>query len=152
MSTVSDPEKRRNEEAAAAPVRPSDTANAVQNQSHAKLGELASQHAPVPEDQREPVLRLEDVSVSYSGATAVSDVTMDVFRYQVTAFIGPSGCGKTTLLRSLNRMNDLITGATVDGTITYHGHDLYGSAVDPVEVHAGSAWCSSVQPIPEVDL
>jgi phosphate transport system ATP-binding protein len=59
---------------------------------------------------------------------------MDVFRYQVTAFIGPSGCGKTTLLRSLNRMNDLITGATVDGTITYHGHDLYGSAVDPVEV------------------
>jgi phosphate transport system ATP-binding protein len=135
MSTVSDPEKRRDEEAAAAESpTPSSATDAVQQQSHAKLSELAARHTPVPEDQREPVLRLDGVSVAYSGATAVSDVTMDVFRRQVTAFIGPSGCGKTTLLRSLNRMNDLIPGATVDGTITYHGHDLYGSAVDPVEV------------------
>jgi phosphate transport system ATP-binding protein len=52
----------------------------------------------------------------------------------VTAFIGPSGCGKTTLLRSLNRMNDLVPGAVVDGTITYHGHNLYDSGVDAVEV------------------
>jgi phosphate transport system ATP-binding protein len=52
----------------------------------------------------------------------------------VTAFIGPSGCGKTTLLRSLNRMNDLIPGAEVTGSITYHGHDLNASGVDPVEV------------------
>jgi phosphate transport system ATP-binding protein len=52
----------------------------------------------------------------------------------VTAFIGPSGCGKTTLLRCMNRMNDLISGAGVDGAITYHGQDLYGSGVDAVEV------------------
>jgi phosphate transport system ATP-binding protein len=129
MSTVSDPERAK------ADVSGHErTADALQHRSQAKLGELASRHAPVPEDQREPVLRLDGVTVSYSGVPAVCDVTMDVYRYQVTAFIGPSGCGKTTLLRSLNRMNDLITGATVDGKITYHGHDLYASAVDPVEV------------------
>ena len=93
MSTVSEPERSRGGRRLAG--QAGDTANAVQNQSHAKLGELAAQHAPVPEEQREPVLRLDDVSVSYSGATAVSRRHMDVFRYQVTAFIGPSGCGKT---------------------------------------------------------
>ncbi len=134
MATVSDPEKRSEDEAAAAGPPPPNTADAVQSQSQAKLGELAAKRAPVPEDRREPVLRLDGVTISYSGAAAVCDVTMDVFRQQVTAFIGPSGCGKTTLLRSLNRMNDLVAGATLDGKITYHGHDLYGSAVDPVEV------------------
>ena len=69
---------------------------------------------------------------------------MDIHKNQVTAFIGPSGCGKTTLLRSLNRMNDLITGATIDGTITYHGHDLYGSPVSTQSrCGAASGWCSS---------
>ncbi|HSD02388.1 MAG TPA: phosphate ABC transporter ATP-binding protein PstB [Gaiellales bacterium] len=130
MSTVSEPDRIQNAEAS----QTESTAEAVQHQAQAKLGELAARHTPLPDDQREPVLRLDGVTVSYSGAPAVSDVTMDVFKYHVTAFIGPSGCGKTTLLRSLNRMNDLITGATVDGSITYHGHDLYGSSVDPVEV------------------
>ena len=130
MSTVSEPDRVQRAESA----QQENTADALQHQSQAKLGELAAQHTPVPEEQREPVLRLDNVTVSYSGAPAVCDVTMDVFKKQVTAFIGPSGCGKTTLLRSLNRMNDLITGATVAGTITYHGHDLYGSAVDAVEV------------------
>ena len=130
MSTVSEPDRVERADAS----QQEDTAKAVASQSQAKLGELAAQHTPVPEDQREPVLRLDGVTVSYSGTPAVCDVSMDVFRCQVTAFIGPSGCGKTTLLRSLNRMNDLITGATVDGKITYHGHDLYGSSVDPVEV------------------
>jgi phosphate transport system ATP-binding protein len=134
MSTVSEPEKRTEDEAAAQSPTGSSPADAVLSQSQAKLGELAAQHTPIPDEQREPVLRLEGVTVSYSGAPAVCDVTMDVYRQQVTAFIGPSGCGKTTLLRSLNRMNDLIAGARVDGTITYHGHDLYGSSVDPVEV------------------
>ena len=59
---------------------------------------------------------------------------MQIHKNLVTAFIGPSGCGKTTLLRSFNRMNDLIKGATVDGTISYHGHDLNGKDVDAVEV------------------
>ena len=53
---------------------------------------------------------------------------------KITALIGPSGCGKSTLLRSFNRMNDLIDGAHIDGSIEYHGVDLYADGVDPVEV------------------
>ena len=59
---------------------------------------------------------------------------MDIFKHQVTALIGPSGCGKTTLIRCLNRMNDLIPGCEVQGRALYHGEDLYGPKVDPVQV------------------
>jgi len=65
---------------------------------------------------------------------ALADVTLDVHRNTVTAFIGPSGCGKSTFIRCFNRMNDLIPGAKVEGTVLYHGADLYGRDVDPVEV------------------
>ena len=82
----------------------------------------------------EVVFELRDVSVSYFDAVAVSGVTLDVHRHEITALIGPSGCGKSTLLRSFNRMNDLVAGAKVEGRIAYHGHDLYGADVDPVEV------------------
>jgi phosphate transport system ATP-binding protein len=84
--------------------------------------------------RREAVFELRDVSVSYGGKAAVDGITLDVYRSQITALIGPSGCGKSTLLRSLNRMNDLILGAEVGGEIRYHGDDLYGPRVDPVEV------------------
>ena len=84
--------------------------------------------------QREPIFELEGVSVSYSGKVAVRDISFDVAMKEITALIGPSGCGKSTLLRCLNRMNDLVPGATVKGSIKYHGQDLYGSTVDPVEV------------------
>jgi phosphate transport system ATP-binding protein len=80
------------------------------------------------------VFELRDVAVSYSGAVAVEDVSLLVPQCRITALIGPSGCGKSTLLRSFNRMNDLIPGARVDGEILYHGRDLYGVDVDPVEV------------------
>jgi phosphate transport system ATP-binding protein len=80
------------------------------------------------------VFGLSEVAVSYSGALAVAGVGMDIAERQITALIGPSGCGKSTLLRCLNRMNDLIPGAEVHGTIDYHGHDLYAKYVDPVEV------------------
>jgi len=82
----------------------------------------------------EPVFELRDVRVSYDGVTAVRGVTMDVPRNRITAIIGPSGSGKSTLLRALNRMNDLIPGARVEGEVRYHGQDLYDPAVDPVEV------------------
>jgi phosphate transport system ATP-binding protein len=82
----------------------------------------------------EVVFEVRDVSVSYFDAVAVSGVTLDVHRNNITALIGPSGCGKSTLLRSFNRMNDLVAGARVEGRINYHGHDLYGASVDPVEV------------------
>ena len=61
-------------------------------------------------------------------------VTFDIGKNEITALIGPSGCGKSTLIRCLNRMNDLIPGARVEGKVLYHGQDLYGSDVDAVEV------------------
>jgi phosphate transport system ATP-binding protein len=83
---------------------------------------------------REVVFDVEQLVVSYSGVPAIAGVTLEVYRNFVTAFIGPSGCGKSTLIRSFNRLNDLIPGAKVEGQILYHGQDLYGSKVDPVEV------------------
>jgi phosphate transport system ATP-binding protein len=80
------------------------------------------------------VFRVEDLAVAYNGKQAIRAVTLDVYRNYVTAFIGPSGCGKSTFIRCFNRMNDLIPGAVVDGTIEYHGVDLYGRDVDAVEV------------------
>jgi phosphate transport system ATP-binding protein len=77
---------------------------------------------------------LEDLAVSYGAFQAIAGVTMNVRPNEITAFIGPSGCGKTTLLRCFNRMNDLIESATVSGSVKYHGVDLYGPKVDPVEV------------------
>jgi phosphate transport system ATP-binding protein len=84
--------------------------------------------------KREKVFELKGAGVSYSGKAAVKGISMDVHRNDVTALIGPSGCGKSTLLRCLNRMNDLIPGAEVEGELLYHGEDLYGPAVDPVQV------------------
>jgi phosphate transport system ATP-binding protein len=80
------------------------------------------------------VLDLQDVSVYYGDYEAVRRTTMSVARNQITALIGPSGCGKSTILRSLNRMNDLIPGARVAGKVTFHGADLYASDVDPIQV------------------
>jgi phosphate transport system ATP-binding protein len=85
-------------------------------------------------ERREKVFSVSDLGVSYNGKPALEDVTLDVHRNTVTAFIGPSGCGKSTFIRCFNRMNDLIPGAKVDGTVLYHGADLYGRDVDPVEV------------------
>jgi phosphate transport system ATP-binding protein len=80
------------------------------------------------------VFALSDVSVAYGAHTAVDGITMDIPAQRITGLIGPSGCGKSTLLRCFNRMNDLVPGARVGGKIAYHGHDLYGNGVDPVEV------------------
>jgi len=82
----------------------------------------------------EIVFETTDLSVFYSSFRAVRDVNLDVRQGQITALIGPSGCGKSTVLRSFNRMNDLIPGARVEGTLTYRGVDLYDPKVDPVEV------------------
>jgi phosphate transport system ATP-binding protein len=83
---------------------------------------------------REAVFEVEGLEVSYGGKLALEGVSMEVRKNFVTAFIGPSGCGKSTFIRCFNRMNDLIPGAVVGGRILYHGRDLYGSNVDPVEV------------------
>jgi len=85
-------------------------------------------------ERREKVFSVSGLGVSYSGKAALEDVTLDVHKNTVTAFIGPSGCGKSTFIRCFNRMNDLIPGARVEGTVLYHGEDLYGRDVDPVEI------------------
>jgi phosphate transport system ATP-binding protein len=83
---------------------------------------------------KEAVFELRDVTVSYGDKPAVRDIAFDIGRNEITALIGPSGCGKSTLIRCLNRMNDLIPGAKVKGSVLYHGQDLYGPNVDAVEV------------------
>jgi phosphate transport system ATP-binding protein len=82
----------------------------------------------------DPVFQLRDVSVHYDDVTAVDTCSFDVPENEIVALIGPSGCGKSTVLRSLNRMNDLVPSARVEGQVRYHGHDLYADGVDPVEV------------------
>jgi phosphate transport system ATP-binding protein len=84
--------------------------------------------------RRETIFELKDVTVSYGGHPAIKGVSMEIAENEITALIGPSGCGKSTLIRCLNRMNDLIPIASVDGQCLYHGQDLYGPDVDPVEV------------------
>jgi phosphate transport system ATP-binding protein len=80
------------------------------------------------------VMAVDDLSVYYGDFLAVHDVELTFGKGEVTALIGPSGCGKSTVLRCLNRMNDLVLGARVEGTVTYHGVDIYGPQVDPIEV------------------
>jgi phosphate transport system ATP-binding protein len=90
--------------------------------------------AAAPEALPDPVFELTDLDVHYGDFRAVRDVSMSLRRNEITAFIGPSGCGKTTVLRCLNRMNDVIPTARVGGTVLYHGVDLYGADVSATEV------------------
>ncbi|MFM2237545.1 MAG: hypothetical protein RL209_1579 [Pseudomonadota bacterium] len=77
-----------------------------------------------------------NVNVFYGDKQAINDVSIDVDRENVTAFIGPSGCGKSTFLRSLNRMNDTVAGARVEGQILLDGEDIYASGMDVVQLRA----------------
>ena len=80
------------------------------------------------------VFDAQGIGIFYGAKQALTDVTLGIRHGQITALIGPSGCGKTTFLRSLNRMNDTVPGFRIEGQILYHGHDVYGSNVDRVEV------------------
>jgi len=88
----------------------------------------------LPAETREAVFSIKDLQFFYGKHLALRNVSFDVGRHEITALIGPSGCGKSTLLRCLNRMNDLIVGARLEGRIVYRGRDLYGDDVDPIEV------------------
>jgi phosphate transport system ATP-binding protein len=89
---------------------------------------------PDEAEGREVVFDVRGMDVFYGDFQAVKNISFPVYGNQITALIGPSGCGKTTVLRCLNRMNDLIDGARVEGQVLYHGVDLYDARVDPVEV------------------
>jgi phosphate transport system ATP-binding protein len=81
-----------------------------------------------------PVFDVRNTSIYYGSFRAVTDVSLTIHENEITAFIGPSGCGKTTVLRTLNRMNDLIVGARVEGDIHYRGASLYHKDVSPTAV------------------
>jgi phosphate transport system ATP-binding protein len=97
----------------------------------AALGRQATEHRA---ESIVPVMELADVSVFYGDFQAVRDTNLPIDQNRITAMIGPSGCGKSTILRSMNRMNDLIPGARVEGTVSYHGQDIYAAEVDPIQV------------------
>ena len=106
-----------------------------QDEVQSQLAKMTQQYAsPEPKDADDVVLCVENVTVTYNGLPAIHDVNMDIYAREITALIGPSGCGKSTFLRCFNRTNDLIPTARIDGTITYHGQDLYAKDVDAVEV------------------
>jgi phosphate transport system ATP-binding protein len=87
-----------------------------------------------PRTKRDVIFDVDDINVFYGEHKAIRNVTLDLHVNEITALIGPSGCGKSTFIRCLNRMNDLIPTARVDGKIVYHGEDLYASDIDPVQV------------------
>ena len=90
--------------------------------------------SPGPATDHTSVFELSDLEVHYGSFRAVRNVSMTLRKNEITSFIGPSGCGKTTVLRCLNRMNDVIASAKVGGKVMYHGLDLYGSDVSATEV------------------
>ena len=96
--------------------------------------EIAQRQRSAQAIERDVVFDVDGLSVSYGRAPAISGVDLEIYRNVITAVIGPSGCGKSTFIRTLNRMNDLVPGANVDGRVLYHGQDLYGDGIDPVEV------------------
>jgi phosphate transport system ATP-binding protein len=93
---------------------------------------LKRETAPVA--RRDVVFGVDDLYVDYGTSRALAGVSLDIYKNLITAMIGPSGCGKSTFIRCLNRMNDLVPGTKVGGTVLYHGEDLYGENADPVEV------------------
>jgi phosphate transport system ATP-binding protein len=105
-----------------------------------KVGSFSDVHGDVerllPDAPPDPVMEAFGLNVYYGDFHAVHDVNLSFGRHEITALIGPSGCGKSTVLRCLNRMNDLVLGARVEGKVTYHGTDIYGPDVDPIEVRS----------------
>ena len=92
-----------------------------------------------PPDDAPIAVEIRDAKVWYGATQALHGITLDLPANQVTAFIGPSGCGKSTLLRCLNRMNDLVDDASVEGTFRLHGRDIYARSTDVIDVRRRAA-------------
>jgi phosphate transport system ATP-binding protein len=95
-----------------------------------------SRTPPARDSIYDPVMTARGVSVRYGGKQAIRNVSLDIGRNQVLALIGPSGCGKSTFLRCLNRMNDTVASAKVEGTITLDGHNIYDRRQDVAQLRA----------------
>ena len=129
-----EPDARASDVSDASDATASDVPAAAATGVHARIDVSGAAATPGQRPEAGTVFECAEVDVYYDDFRALRDVSLDVAEHEVTAFIGPSGCGKTTFLRCFNRMNDLIEGARVDGTIHYHGVNLYQDEVDPVEV------------------
>jgi len=99
-----------------------------------KITSMDDRRPAAMETPPESVVELRGVSLYYGSFRAVRDVDLTIARQRITSLIGPSGCGKTTVLRTLNRMNDLVPSFRMDGTVTLDGRDLFAKDVDPVAV------------------
>ena len=117
---------------------PATATTGVTSVNNAPMGSLADVHSgadrPLPVVPEMPVMEARDLNVFYGDFHAVHDVNLAYGRNEITAMIGPSGCGKSTVLRCLNRMNDLVSGARVEGKVLYHDTDIYAKGVDPIAV------------------
>jgi phosphate transport system ATP-binding protein len=87
-----------------------------------------------PSETREPVFEIKGLAARYGSNVAIKNVDLEIYKNLITAVIGPSGCGKSTFIRCLNRMNDEVPSFRLEGKLLYHGIDLYGDGVEPVEV------------------
>lgn len=96
--------------------------------------EALKSNGSTPAADQDIIISVNGLAVYYGEKLAVRDISLDFKRHHITALIGPSGCGKSTLLRCLNRMNDLIPGARVEGSVTYNGENIYAPGTDPVDV------------------
>ena len=85
-----------------------------------------------PEGSGDSVVEARNLDVYYGDEQALTDVDLHIYKQEVTAIIGPSGCGKSTFLRCINRMNDLVESARIDGALRFRGADMYGDEIDPV--------------------
>jgi phosphate transport system ATP-binding protein len=116
-------------------VRDEAEATAAEDQASRFVSQYAPEHpaeeSPVAD---ESIFDVRDVAVFYGAHRAVTDITLELGRNRITALIGPSGCGKSTFIRCLNRMNDLIQSARVEGEVIYHDQNLYDDKIDPVQV------------------
>jgi phosphate transport system ATP-binding protein len=95
--------------------------------------DVAERQEASPE-AREPVFDIQGLTARYGSTVAIRDVNLEISQNLITAVIGPSGCGKSTFIRCLNRMNDAVPSFALDGRVLYHGIDIYGDGVEPVEV------------------
>ncbi|HEY1280746.1 MAG TPA: phosphate ABC transporter ATP-binding protein PstB [Acidimicrobiales bacterium] len=112
-----------------------DTTAVPSHDTNGPVARPAVAHTEALADADVPLIfDVQDLAVYYGSFRAVREVNIPIRTHEITAFIGPSGCGKTTVLRCLNRMNDLIPTARVEGRLLYHGLDLYGSNVSAAEV------------------
>jgi phosphate transport system ATP-binding protein len=100
----------------------------------AAVPQTEPKEAAVTDTPGKTIFDVRNVSIWYSAFQAVTDVSLNIYENEITAFIGSSGSGKTTVLRSFNRMNDLIPGARVEGDMIYRGASLYGRDVSPIAV------------------